>query len=68
MKLVKDGSGLSFPSTVLSMSEAKLDPRPRSSCVVSPSLVNCHTEWMRDWKGAMRLDRKLDNTIINDRP
>jgi hypothetical protein len=67
-KSVEEGLGLSFPSRVLSTSGAKSDPQPRSSRVVLPSQVNWHTGRMRDWRGAMRLDRKSDNTIIDDRP
>jgi hypothetical protein len=48
MKLVEDGSELSFPSRVLNASEANSDPCPCSSRVVSPSPVNFHTGWTRD--------------------
>jgi hypothetical protein len=51
MKMVEHRSGLNFPSMVLSMSRAKLDPQPRSSHMASPSPVNCHTGRTRDWMG-----------------
>jgi hypothetical protein len=45
MKSVEDGSGPSFPSRVLCMSGAKLDPGPCSSRVASSSPLYCHAGW-----------------------
>jgi hypothetical protein len=68
VKSIEDGSGFSFPSKVLRTSGAKSDPRPRSSHLVSPSPINYHVVRTRDWRVAMHLNKKSDNTIINDRP
>jgi hypothetical protein len=59
---------LSFDSIPVSIVGCRRDPSPHSSRVALFSPVYIQARRERSWRGAMRLDRKSNNTIIDVKP
>jgi hypothetical protein len=68
MKSLEDGPVLSYSSIVSSTSGSRMDPRLRSSRVVSFSPVYSHAGRAHYWRRAMRFDNKSCITIIDVKP
>jgi hypothetical protein len=69
MSSAEDWSVVSAFKLADSRASPRLDPGPRSSHMMSFTLVYIHAgRWDRSWRDVMRFDRKLCNTISEVRP